>query len=188
MGHGTGKGVLSACLFHEFDRCKGIELLSNLYNQSKLMQRQYEDFIKDVKDENLTLAVYQLPESSGDEGEGSAGSEPSMKVRAETTNVEHPSVKFPSFEVIQGDILEVDWSDSCLVLANSTCFDSALMNKIALKCSQLKKGSWMFTLTKRLPTAEPDNELGIVEWECVMSIKRQMSWGQATVHIHRKIV
>lgn len=65
----------------------------------------------------------------------------------------------------------------------------------------------MFTLTKKLPTAEEDflledeergaelesssnlsycpvNEL---EWECVMSIKREMSWGLATIHIQRKI-
>ena len=32
LGHGTGKGILSACLFHEFDKCKGIEILKNLHD------------------------------------------------------------------------------------------------------------------------------------------------------------
>ena len=92
----------------------------------------------------------------------------------------------PKFEVYHGDILEendLDWSNADLVLANSTCFDQDLMLKIAEKCSLLKKGTWLFTLTKKLPTAESEDP----EWECVMSIKREMSWGQATVHIQRKI-
>ena len=37
----------------------------------------------------------------------------------------------PSFEVHLGDMLEIDWSDADLVLANSTCFDSDLLVKIA---------------------------------------------------------
>jgi len=43
----------------------------------------------------------------------------------------------------------------------------------------------MFTLTKKLPTAEVDfyEDEKDLEWECVMSIKREMSWGLATVHI-----
>jgi hypothetical protein len=107
----------------------------------------------------------------------------------------------PQYEVHLGDMLELDWSDADLVLANSTCFDQDLLNKIAQKCSLLKKGSWMFTLTKKLPSAEEDLVLeengdtsslsnSLVnenEWECVMSIKREMSWGLATVHIQRKI-
>ena len=53
-------------------------------------------------------------------------------------------------------MLDLDWSSADLVLANSTCFDQPLLIKIAEKCSLLKKGSWMFTLTKKLPTAEPE--------------------------------
>jgi hypothetical protein len=96
----------------------------------------------------------------------------------------------------------LDWSEADLVLANSTCFDQTLLNQIAEKCSKLKKGSWMFTLTKKFPSAEDDylevGEEGDAtslsdrsaipnEWESVMSIKREMSWGMATVHIQRKI-
>jgi len=51
---------------------------------------------------------------------------------------------------------DLDWSDADLVLANSTCFEQTLMNQIAEKCSLLKKGSWMFTLTKKLPSSEAE--------------------------------
>lgn len=53
----------------------------------------------------------------------------------------------------------------------------------------MKKGSWIITLTKRLPTSD----IKIVrnekrrEWDLVYSVKRHMSWGLATVNIHRKI-
>lgn len=63
------------------------------------------------------------------------------------------------------------------------------MNKIAEKSSLMKKGSWMVTLTKKLPTSDPlfNREEDKRDWECVLSIKKIMSWGLATVHIHRKI-
>ena len=62
----------------------------------------------------------------------------------------------PKFEVIHGNLLEVDWwTNADLVLANSTCFEQTLMNKIAEKCSLMKKGAWMITLSKKLPSADP---------------------------------
>jgi hypothetical protein len=94
---------------------------------------------------------------------------------------------------------ELNWEDADLVLANSTCFDQSLLSQIAKQCSKLKKGAWMFTLTKKLPSAELDFSISDdeellkettnqeLEWECVLSVKREMSWGLATVHIQRKI-
>jgi len=46
----------------------------------------------------------------------------------------------------------------------------------------------MITLTKKLPTSDPLMTLEEkINWECLLSIKRMMSWGHATVHVHRKI-
>lgn len=101
-----------------------------------------------------------------------------------------PGQTVPKFEVFQGDILEFDWwTTSDLVLANSTCFDLSLMLKIAEKASLMKKGSWMITLTKKLPTADPlyTRDPDFRDWECVLSIKMVMSWGYATVNVQRKI-
>jgi hypothetical protein len=79
-------------------------------------------------------------------------------------------------------------------LANSTCFDQKLLIEIAKKCQGLKVGDWVFTLTKKLPSnfeeeesGEETEEIHTPDWECVMSIKREMSWGLATVHLQRKI-
>jgi hypothetical protein len=53
----------------------------------------------------------------------------------------------------------------------------------------MKKGAWMITLTKKLPSADPTyiKEEEKRDWECLLSIKQSMSWGPATVNIHRKI-
>ena len=87
---GTGKGVLTACLMHPFDKCMGIELLDNLFHQSTLMKAEYDKTCK--------------------------------------------GKSFPKFIVEQGNMLDIDWSEADLVLANSTCFDQDLMQSISDKC------------------------------------------------------
>ena len=118
--------------------------------------------------------------------------EPIYEISDETASKSQAEKPMPEFEVFHGDMLkDLDWSSADLVLANSTCFDTPLLNQIAEKCSLLKKGSWMFTLTKRLPSSEPEyyeDPKSMMEWECVISIKREMSWGLATIHVHRKII
>ena len=77
-----------------------------------------------------------------------------------------------------------DWSMADLVLANSTCFDMYLMKQIDEKSKSMKKGSIFVTLTKKLPSAEPLRDDPDREWEFIYSIKKKMSWGDATVNIH----
>lgn len=45
LGHGTGKGVLTACLMHPFEKCFGIELLTQLYDKSLDLKKDYEKYI-----------------------------------------------------------------------------------------------------------------------------------------------
>ena len=53
----------------------------------------------------------------------------------------------------------------------------------------MKVGTWFVTLTKKLPTSD----INIVtdenrrDWDCVYSVKKEMSWGLATINVHRKI-
>lgn len=44
-------------------------------------------------------------------------------------------------ELVHGSILEVDWSDGDVVLANSTCFEDDLMKALAHKAAELKPGT-----------------------------------------------
>ena len=50
----------------------------------------------------------------------------------------------------------------------------------------MKTGSWILTLTRKLPGVEPGrgNEKF---WDLVFSVKLPMSWGPATVNLHRKV-
>ena len=90
------------------------------------------------------------------------------------------TIQDPKLDVINGDFLEHSWTDSSFIFANSTCFSSDLMNKLAKKSDELKKGTFFVTFTKKLP--------GLGEnWEVKEGFKRIMSWGIATVYVHRKI-
>lgn len=84
-------------------------------------------------------------------------------------------------EVRYGDFLNLrlkDWRNADVLFANSTCFDDILMTEIGRWVAGLKKGAFVITFTKRVPS--PD--LHVVEQEMY-----QMSWGQATVFIQQKI-
>lgn len=88
--------------------------------------------------------------------------------------------KIPEFEVVNGDFLIYDWSDAAFVFANSTCFTPELMEALANKAEQLKPGTFFVTFTKKLP--------GLSEnWELRQGFRRLMSWGIATIYIHKKI-
>lgn len=61
--------------------------------------------------------------------------------------------------------------------ANSTCFDKKLMQTLANKAEKMEKGSYFITFTKSLPSEN---------WTILEKKIYKMSWGDATVIIHRK--
>lgn len=82
----------------------------------------------------------------------------------------------PAVELYLNDFFQYDWSDAGFVFANSTCFDYEMMKKIGQV--QLKNGTVGISFTKTIPG---DN------WIVLESIKKNMSWGEATVYIQRYI-
>jgi hypothetical protein len=93
-----------------------------------------------------------------------------------------PYDKMPVIVVENGDFLQFDWRDASFILANSTCFSVDLMTALSKKAdAELKKGTIFVTFTKRLPNL---NE----KWEIRDGFRRLMSWGIATVYIHRKLI
>ena len=103
-----------------------------------------------------------------------------------------PASAAPRFDVVLGDIYEHDWSDSDMIFCNSTCFSAEMMERIYEKTLSCKKGAWFVTMSKRLPHAEKIIESGDgkndehLQWEFVLAIKLEMSWGKATVNLQRK--
>ena len=82
--------------------------------------------------------------------------------------------------VYKGSLLEYNWSDGDVVFANSTCFDDNLMNDMSKMAQQLKPGAIVVTFTRGLTGIEGNFE--------VLEKKREkMSWGPATVFIHRRL-
>lgn len=85
----------------------------------------------------------------------------------------------PEIKVYHSDLLEYDWTNADFILINSTCFEIDLMSRIYEKAKTCKEGTWMLTLTKKLPINE--------EWDMVLQTKKEMSWSLATVNLYRKI-
>lgn len=77
----------------------------------------------------------------------------------------------------RSDFNLVDWSDGDVVFANSTCFSDKLMDCIGRLGGKLKQGAILITLTK--PVESP-------YFQITASRQYKMSWGSATVYIHRR--
>ena len=81
---------------------------------------------------------------------------------------------------LQGDFLKHNWEDTSIILANSTCFSPNMMNNIANKANkECKSGTIIITFTKRLTALS-------VDWELRDGFRRLMTWGIATIYIHRR--
>lgn len=93
-----------------------------------------------------------------------------------------PETKYgdPVLELYNGDFLLHSWENASFIFANSTCFSPELMNAIAKKADEVKIGTIIVTFTKRLPNLSDS-------WEIRDGYRRLMSWGIATIYVHRKI-
>lgn len=79
-------------------------------------------------------------------------------------------------EYINADILNYNWTDASIIFANSTCFGSDMMKEIGKV--ELNIGVIGISFT----------EVFIGDgWIILESIRKNMSWGQATVYIQRYI-
>ena len=114
LGHGTGKGILTACLTHKFERCVGVELLDWLYKKSETLKKNYEAY---ASNDFFT--------------------------------------SHPKFDIHQADIFDFNWSNFDLLLIPLTCFEDKCIAKISELCKNLKKGTWIITLSK--PILDPDS-------------------------------
>ena len=101
-----------------------------------------------------------------------------------------PKAAAPRFDVVLGDIFAHDWSDTDFFFCNGLLFNNDIMEQIYQKTLKAKKGSWFMTTSKRFHHSEKiddDNPArDDMHWEFILSIKIVMSWGPATVNLHRK--
>lgn len=81
-------------------------------------------------------------------------------------------------QVFCGSFTDYDWSDGDVVFANSTCFGDELMLSLSQQAESLKPGSFVVTFTKGLTSTA---------FELLERKRYRMSWGPATVFIHRRL-
>jgi len=84
-------------------------------------------------------------------------------------------------QMVMGDFLDLkvkDWTEADVVYMNSTCYDDRLIGKVTDLALGMKKGSFMISITKRLPI---DDFLVLEFTMC------PMSWGDATLYIMQKL-
>eukprot|EP01035_Chromulina_nebulosa_P021398 gene21398-27721_t len=80
--------------------------------------------------------------------------------------------------VYPGSFTDFDWSNGDVVFANSTCFDDSLMDEMTVQAEKLSPGSIVVTFTKGMTSDK---------FELLERKRYKMSWGPATVFIHRKL-
>lgn len=84
-------------------------------------------------------------------------------------------------DFVNNDFLKESWENASIILANSTCFSLELIHKIGKKANrECKSGTTIVTFTKRI------TNLGD-EWDLKDGFRRNMSWGIATIYVHRKL-
>jgi hypothetical protein len=121
--------------------------------------------------ENLTLLSKQNKEKYDKEIDKYISSKPELFPEFKKKN---------EIEFINSDFLKQSWTDTSVMFANSTCFNVDLMKNIATKANkECQSGTIIVTLTKKL------NNLN-TNWEIHEGFRRLMTWGIATIYVHRK--
>ena len=77
---------------------------------------------------------------------------------------------------INDDMFNYNWTDATCFFANSTCFDEDLIKKISNY--PVKSGTVCISTTKRMLKSS---------WQLLETCHKDMSWGKATVYIHKKL-
>ena len=152
VGSGTGKPSVAAAVCHPFDLVAGVEILPGLYAVSLQLAVRFEEQRSSMSAAATTAGV---PEG----------------LLAHNTRLDFACGDGCDFGVY-------DWRDADVCFANSTCFNDALMARVAEAAQSLKKGAFFITLTKKLPSAS-----FTVLYQKVF----KMSWGGATVFIQQKL-
>jgi hypothetical protein len=92
-----------------------------------------------------------------------------------------PAQRATRVELVRGDATAPEvaaaWASADLLFMNSTCFDEALMAALARLADGMPVGAFAITFTKALPSGK---------WRVLESEVFAMTWGAATIFIHRK--
>ena len=94
----------------------------------------------------------------------------------------HESVT-STYEIVQGNFLEIPWHHGDVILACATCFAEDQMSQITNLCRYLKAGTRIIFIDKQPFDQTAHDNLFILIGSCQV----QTSWGPASGYIYKKI-
>ena len=106
----------------------------------------------------------------------------SKNLSEDSDSIDKERIVTPYIEFICGNFMNTDLTKASFIFCNSTCFSSELLLSIAKKVNkEVPNGCIVITFTKKLPFLSKE------DWDIKKGFKRLMSWGLATIFVHRKI-
>lgn len=99
-----------------------------------------------------------------------------LSTRLKEVYQSHPSSPQVPVSFLEGDIFATDWSDASMILVNSTCFYTEMLERVSN--APVRTGCIAISLTMQLST---------LAWDLLQTSKHKMSWGTATIHVQRKV-
>ena len=151
--------MLAARYLHDFSECRGIEFLRSVHDMAVIALAKYG--------KQTTLPVADAKATHDLSPLRSASSIPDKVID-----------KVHGITLECGDFLKLDWSDSDVIFAHSTCFGKELVAKLAVLAEKLKPGSCFITSTFSLNS----------RWfNLTACVRYEMSWGIATFYVHKKV-
>lgn len=153
-GSGLGKAVFAASLLFPFKRCLGIEILEQLDDAGDKILSNF-NFLSHFE-ADPSLFPYHVKKENEEE-----------------------KLLIPEVTVKQGDFAEENWSQYSIVFVNSTAFEPELMKIVAKKSMEMKQGSLLITVTKRIP------DIAESRWKLYDGFRQHMNFGAAVIYFHR---
>lgn len=153
-GSGIGKALLAAGLCFPFKKCVGIEYLEKLDSIGHKTLERF-DINNEILKDNSIFKDHIVKDG------------------------ENTSYIIPEFQFILGDFLDHNWNQYDVIFCNCTSFSDNLMNSISKKSFEMKPGSILITVTKRIPDAKK------LRWRLFDGFRRMMNWGSANIYIHQ---
>ena len=84
-------------------------------------------------------------------------------------------ITIPKIRSILGDICQEDWKSAAFIFVNSTCFSDEMVEFVS--DVEVPVGTLAVSLTRALSART---------WVSLETVRKRMSWGEATVYIQRK--
>ena len=136
---------------------------------------------KGQRKNNILVLKTMLPEKMDKEKKEKNDKKDKKSSDEEESKKEKERIITPYIEFLCGNFMNFDLTKASFIFINSTCFSSELLLSISKNLNkEVPNGCIVITFTKKLPFLNKN------DWDIKKGFKRLMSWGLATIFVHRK--